>query len=95
MERRSISGGLSARNEIVEVRGGYVIHRYCFADHSRCDFHVAGPRLRHVVFDVEPGEAEQVVDQLRALIDEADHPVRGKSVRPRLLRGQNTWRCYK
>lgn len=71
MERRSISGGLSARNEIVEVRGGYVIHRYCFADHSRCDFHVAGPRLRHVVFDVEPGEAEQVVDQLRALIDEA------------------------
>ncbi|WP_237642520.1 hypothetical protein [Stenotrophomonas panacihumi] len=68
---------MSARNEVVEVRGKYVIHRYCFSEHARCDFHVAGPGLRHVVFDVEPQDVETVIGQCRALIDGVAGAARG------------------
>ncbi|HEY0332554.1 MAG TPA: hypothetical protein VGC74_02435 [Stenotrophomonas sp.] len=70
MRRSEATGSpVAARNELVEFRAQYAIHRYRFSDSTLSDFHVSGPGLRHGVFDVAEDDATAVVKSLRALID--------------------------
>ena len=60
-----------ARNEVVEFRGKYVIHRYCYPDTDLCDYHVQGPNLKHALFDVERTREPEILADLRAMIERA------------------------
>lgn len=62
-------GRKGSRNELVEVRAGYVIHAYSFSDTTCQDLHLQGPGLSRVIFDVEPKDLESAISELRALID--------------------------
>ncbi|MDG2524667.1 hypothetical protein P6166_04750 [Stenotrophomonas sp. HITSZ_GD] len=69
MDGERAYAGARSRNEVIEFRGKYVIHRYCFSDHDLCDFYASGPGFRRVVFDVKPEDAQRVISELREMVD--------------------------